>query len=272
MLISATSALVLNWTSKEIWKSKNALAYLEGLDLSEGDKLLERFDSEERFMQTQTVSNRKFFVRKQAMAFLKGCQDQDKTGQVIILAAGIAPLSVEIASFFPDSLVFDVDKYGMDEKEKYLNHICPNIRFIPCDITDIPLLEKKLIQDGYNVQNPSLLILEGITYYLSENDLRNILYFFANIHSHLIADFVLKPEYTDIKNRAFGVEVFGKIQESVGLEFVNFYAPDYFMNMLKTAGFENAERITMDEIQLERTGEKHPFDFDKSGWISLVRN
>jgi len=272
MLISATSALVLNWTSKEIWKSKNAREYFEGLDLNEGNILLNMFDEQERFMQTQSVTNRKYFVRKYTMEFLNTCQNENKNGQVIILAAGIAPLSVEIASFFPKSMVFDVDKYSMIEKEKYLNNICPNIKFIECDITNIELLKLKMIQKGWNPEDPALLIMEGIVYYLSENDLKNILGFFADNNSLLIADFVLKPECTNVKNRIFGEEVFRKIKESVGLEFVNFYDPVYFMTLARECGFENGKRFTMNEIQFERTGQKDPFDFEEPGWISMVRN
>jgi O-methyltransferase involved in polyketide biosynthesis len=192
MLISATSALVLNWTSKEIWKSKNALEYFEGLDLSEGNSLLKMFDEQERYMHTQSVTNRKYFVRKHTIEFLNACQNENENGQVIILAAGIAPLSVEIASLFPKTIVFDIDKYSMFEKEKYLNNICPNIKFIECDITDIELLNAKLIRDGWNPEKPAILIMEGIIYYLLEDDLKNILDFFANNNSRLIADFVLK--------------------------------------------------------------------------------
>lgn len=272
MLISATSALVLNWTSKEIWKSKNAREYFESLDLSEGNSLLKMFSEQECYMHTQSVTNRKYFVRKYALEFLNTCQIENKKGQVIILAAGIAPLSVEIASLVPDGLVFDIDKYSMVEKEKYLNNICPNIKFIECDITNINLLKSKLIQNGWVPENQSILIMEGIVYYLSEADLKNILFFFANNNSRLMADFVLKPEYTNEKNRVFGVEVFRKIKESVGLGFVNFYDPVYFMDLIKKLGFENAKRFTMDEIQLERTGQKFPFDFEESGWITLVKN
>jgi O-methyltransferase involved in polyketide biosynthesis len=272
MLISATSALVLNWTSKEIWESKNAREYFEGLDLSEGNNLLNRFDEQECYMHTQSVTNRKYFVRKYTLEFLNTCQNENKKGQVIILAAGIAPLSVEIASLFPKSLVFDVDKYSMSEKEKYLNNICPNIKFIDCDITNIKLLKEKLLQHGWNPAQPVLLIMEGITYYLLENDLKNIFDFFGNHHSLMIADFFLTPEYTNAKNRIFGVEVFRKIKEDVGLDFVNFYDPEYFMALVKGCGFKNAKRYTMDEIQLERTGQKVPFDFEEPGWITMVKN
>jgi len=272
MLISATSALVLNWTSKEIWKSKNALEYFEALDLSEGKTLFNMFDEVESYMHTQTVTNRKYFVRKHTIEFLNKCQNENNKGQVIILAAGIAPLSIEIASLFLESIVFDIDKYLMIEKEKYLNNICPNIKFIECDITNIDLLNGKLIKNGWNPDKPTILIMEGITYYLLENDLKFVFTFFAKKNAKLIADFVLSPECTNVKNRIFGVEVFRKIKESVGLEFVNFYDPAYFMNFIKECGFENAKRYTMDKIQFERTGQKDPFDFVEPGWISMIKN
>jgi O-methyltransferase involved in polyketide biosynthesis len=272
MLISATSALVLNWTSKDIWKSKNAREYFEALDLIEGKALLNEFDELERYMHTQSVTNRKYFVIKHTIEFLKNCQHNDKKAQVIILAAGIAPLSVEIASLFPKSIVFDIDKYSMMEKEKQLNNICPNIKFIEADLTDIKLLKRKLIINEWNPVIPSILIMEGITYYLLENDLKNVLTFFANNNSLLVADFVLKPECTNAKNRIFGVEVFRKIKDSVGLEFVNFYEPAYFMKLISKCGFENPKRSNMDEIQYERTGQKDPFDFEEPGWISMIKN
>jgi hypothetical protein len=73
-------------------------------------------------------------------------------------------------------------------------------------------------------------------------------------------------------NRIFGVDVFRKIQESIGLDFVNFYDPVYFMTLLEECGFKTAVRFTMDLVQFERTGQKAPFDFDEPGWITMVKN
>lgn len=271
MIISDTSALVLNWTSKDIWKSKNTREYLAGLDLSAADRLLQMFDSQENFMHTQSVSNRKFFVRKCAVEFLEQCRIGHVTGQVIILAAGIAPLSVEIASLHHDSIVFDVDKYLMNDKKRYLDNVCTNINFIECDVSNIELLEEKLVEKGWNKKQPGLVIMEGIIYYLSENDLRNVLSFFAGNNFSLACDFALKPECVNKKNRIYGVEVFRKIQESIGLEFVNFYEPGYYMSLVKECGFENPVRFTMGDIQTERTGETTPFDYDEPGWIAVVK-
>ena len=272
MLISATSALVLNWTSIEIWQTKNARDYFNSLDLSEGRLLYNAFDGLENYMLTQAITNRKYFVRNNTIEFLKALEHEDKNGQVIVLAAGIAPLSAEIASLFPKTTVFDIDKYAMPEKEKYLKNICPNIKFIECDITNIHLLKTKLAKYGWEPEIPTIVVIEGIIYYLLETDLRNILFFFASNQTRLIADFVLKPEYVHVKNRRFGVDVFGKISEMVGLEFLNFYEPDYFMALVKECGFKNPKRFKMDEIQLERTGQKDPFDFAEPAWVSMVKN
>jgi len=121
MIISDTSALVLNWSAPDIWKSQNARDYFNRLNLSAADNLLKLFDEKENFMHTQAVSNRKFFVRKCAVEFL----EKNKDGQVVILAAGIAPLSVDLASLFPESTIFDIDKYLMRDKENFLTASAP---------------------------------------------------------------------------------------------------------------------------------------------------
>ena len=272
MIIADTSALVLNWTSKDIWKSKNARDYFDGLDLSAADTLYKMIDEKLGVIQCHLLSNRKFFVRKCAIEFLEQCKVQHLNGQVIILAAGIDPLSVEVASLYPDSVVFDVDKYSMQEKEKYLNHTCANIKFIECDITNIKLLEAALVEKGWDKKQPAILIMEGITYYLTENDLRNILIFFAKNISNLVCDFGLKPECVDEPNRMHGVELRDKIKKSVGLEFMNCYEPGYYMNLIKQCGFKNAVRFTMADIQTERTGDISPFEGHEPAWVSLVKN
>ncbi len=162
MIISDTSALVLQWTSKDIWKSQNALDYFDRLNLSAANNLFQMFDHIEHYMHLQSVTNRKFFVRKCAVEFLEKHND----GQVIILAAGLAPLSVELASLFPESTIFDIDKYLMKEKEIYINGVCPNIRFIECDITNIEKLHQALFENEWNNAQPTILIMEGIIYYL----------------------------------------------------------------------------------------------------------
>ncbi|MBS1514372.1 MAG: class I SAM-dependent methyltransferase [Bacteroidetes bacterium] len=268
MKISDTSALVLNWTSPALWKSQNAKEYFSRLDLSAGSELLALFDETEDYMHTQAVSNRKFFVRKCGVDFL----EKNPHGQVVILAAGIAPLSVELASLYPESKVFDVDKFLMSDKEKYLGGVCPNIKFIECDITNIELLHEKLLENNWNRSEPMILIMEGIIYYLNRYDLEDILIFFAESNSVFACDFGIKPEFVNGNNRKYGTEVFRKIMEKVGLSSMYFYEPNNFLKLLKKAGFKLPVRYTMRDVQIERTGKPEPFDYEEPGWISCVRN
>ncbi|MGI8951007.1 MAG: class I SAM-dependent methyltransferase [Chitinophagaceae bacterium] len=272
MIISDTSALVLNWTSKNVWQSKNAKDYFNNLDLSAADVLYKRFDKHLDFVQRQILTNRKFFVRKCVVEFLEQCKIKNVIGQVVILAAGIDPLSVEIASLYLNSKVFDIDKYSLKEKEKCLNGTCPNIKFIQCDITNIELLKKCLAENGYNFSEPGIMVLEGITYYLTENELRNVLTFFAASNSKMVCDFGINPECVDEDKRALGIEIVSKIVETVGLEFMNCYEPAYFMKLVEQCGFKNAQRFKVENIQQQRTGEINPFEGNESAWVALVKS
>jgi O-methyltransferase involved in polyketide biosynthesis len=272
MIIADTSALVLNWTSKDTWKTDNARNYFDALDLSSAAVLHDRFDKEMHFIQFQMLSNRKFFVRKAAVEFLAQCKVEQVNGQVIILAAGIDPLSIELASLFSDSMIFDVDKYSLQEKEKYLDHACPNIKFAQCDITNIELLETTLVEKGWNSKQPCILIVEGITYYLTEIELRKVLTFFSKHMSNLVCDFGLQPACVDAAKRLAGIEIVRKIKESVQLAFMNCYEPGYFTGLVQQCGFEKPVRYSMAAIQAERTGEISPFEGEEPAWVSLVKN
>lgn len=273
--ISATSALVLNWTNNNIWKSTEVSEYMDSIDLSEGNTILKLFSDEENYMHTQSVTNRKYFMRQSAVSFLEQCKAKKINAQVIILAAGIAPLSIELASLFPHAAIFDVDKFLMQEKEidikKMFKDRLRNIHFVKSDITNIAELESRLLKAGWKPEEQTLLIMEGITYYLKEVDLKYILEYFFNKNTSLACDFLLNYDDIHESNRKFGLDVFGKIKESVGLDFVESYAPEYFMNLLSEIGYKDPERVQMTEVQKERTGWPEPYRNPESGWITLVK-
>lgn len=161
----------------------------------------------------------------------------------------------------------------MEEKEKYLNNVCPNIKFIECDITNIELLkEKKLDANGGYEKQPCILILEGISHYLTEYELRNVLKFFAAYTSHLAFDFGISPGFVDEQNRMIGVDIVNKIVPMVGIDFMNFFRPNFFMKLIKECGFTIAQRVTMTDMQAERTGSITPFEGHEAAWVEIVRN
>jgi O-methyltransferase involved in polyketide biosynthesis len=265
--ISATSALVLNWTDEKIWQSNLAAEYMRDLDLSEGQSLLERFSTEENLMHTQTVSCRKFFVRKTVCDFLERLQREGKSGQVVILAAGLAPLSVEIANLFPASAVFDVDIHNMREKQELLGGRASNIAFCECDITDIEKLDSALAGEGFRKGEPTIAVLEGILYYLTPDALRNILKYLSENQAAVVGEFGLKPELVNKDTRVHLLDVFAKIQEQVKLDFVTFYSEESINGLFRDAGFGSVTLNNFQAIQKERTGDEFPFMFPESSWI-----
>ena len=265
--ISATSALVLNWTDNTIWQSPLTSEYLRDLDLGEGQVLLERFSAEENLMHTQTVSCRKFFVRKKVCEFLERLRREGKSGQVVILAAGLAPLSAEIASLFPSCAVFDVDIHNMREKQELLGARVPNISFCECDITDIEKLHAELAGAGFRKDEPAIAVLEGILYYLSPDALRNVLSYLSENQATVVGEFGLKPELVNEATRVHLLDVFAKIQGQLNLDFVTFYSDESIKGLLREAGFASVTLQSFQPLQKERTGDVFPFTSPDSSWI-----
>jgi len=240
---------------------------MRNLDLSEGQSLLERFSEEENLMHTQTVSSRKFFVRKTVCGFLERVQREGRSGQVVILAAGLAPMSVEIASLFPASAVFDVDMYNMREKQQLLGDRLPNIAFSECDIADIEKLDSVLAGGGFRKEEPTIAVLEGILYYLSPTALRNVLGYLSKNRATVVGEFGLKPELVNEDTRIHLLDVFAKIQDQVKMDGATFYSDDSISGLLREAGFGSVTLHNFQLIQKERTGAEYPFTSPDSSWI-----
>lgn len=270
MKISATSALVLNWTDHTLWETPEALSYTNQLDLSEGARLFGLFSEEENFMHLQSVSGRKFFMKKRVLGFLEVQNEIHKKGQVIVLAAGLAPLSVEIGSLFSSCRIFDVDKYLMDDKKILVNSRPPNIEFIDCDILNLNMLKEKLVSHKFDKEIPTIAVLEGIVYYLPVEDLMKIMRFLKQYDIAFVCDICLKPELVNEKTRLFLTEVFRKIKEEINLEFINFYSTEEITGMLKAAGYQKVSITNMQQIQEERTGEAFPFTEENSCWVMNI--
>jgi O-methyltransferase involved in polyketide biosynthesis len=265
--ISATSALVLNWSDKNLWQSPLASEYMRDLDLSEGQSLLERFSAEENLMHTQTVSCRKFFVRKKVCDFLERLQREGRSGQVVILAAGLAPMSVEIASLFPESTVFDVDLHNMREKQELLGGRVPNIAFCECDITDVEKLDAALASVGFRKGEPTIAVLEGILYYITPDALRNVLSYLSENGAVVVGEFGLRPELVNEVTRVHLLDVFAKIQGQVNLDFVSFYSDESIKELFREAGFGSVTLHNFQPLQKERTGDEFPFTSPDRSWV-----
>jgi len=167
-------------------------------------------------------------------------------------------------------MVFDADKFLMDEKKEITNGNPSNIEFIECDITDLNVFKDELVNHNFKFDKPSIAVMEGIIYYLPTDSFKNILNFLKNNNIAFVGDFCLKPELVNEKTRFYLTDVFRKIKEEVVLDFINFYSTEETTNLLQEAGYKKISVSNMQQIQEERGGEKNPFLEKNSCWIMNI--
>jgi O-methyltransferase involved in polyketide biosynthesis len=256
----------MNWSKASLWETGPAKAYLKKLNLLIGKDLDSRFDDEANHWHTQVVTGRKFGIKKHALEFLK----QFPQAQVVILGAGIAPLSIELGSLFPLSKIFDVDQSGMIEKETLIHKKPNNIQFIECDVTSITWLIHKLQNAGFDSNLPMMIIMEGIVYYLSPDALMSMLKHFRHYNAVIVCDFSVYAERVHEKTRPFAIEVRKKMMESADLPFFTCYNEDEMIQVMKMAGYQNIHITNTRQLQQERTGSPDPFTSNDMSWNRVL--
>lgn len=266
--ISGTSALVLLWGGKEAYKSNLAQLYLENLDLSAG---LELYNECSKIWKPyfEIIRNRKFGVFK----FLESILSIDQNYQVIVLAAGIAPLSLDIIEKFPDAKVFDVDIENMKLKEELYEElgVNKNVKFLECDITDKKGFKNSLVQTGWDEKKKSIVVAEGISYYLSEDELWNTFSLFqSNDKSNfIILESRLPYDKVAHDRKEIQERVWDYLTSSLDLKYVTRYYDEKVKEYGDKIGAEVLEKYTMKNIQQMRDGNTELFPEDNSGWIEV---
>lgn len=266
--ISGTSALVLLWGGKEAYKSKLAEKYLEKLDLSPGYELYSEC-SKIWEPYHEILRNRKYGVFK----FLESILTSDQNYQVIILAAGIAPLSLDIIEKFPDAVVFDTDIENMGLKKELYRElgVTKNVHFLECDITDKEGFRKSLVQNGWDENKKSIVVAEGISYYLSEEELWNAFSLFQSKDksNFIILESRLPYDKVAEDRKEIQEKVWDYLSKSLHLKFVTRYFDEKVKEYADKIGAEILEKYTMKDIQVMRDGNAELFPEHNSGWIEV---
>lgn len=244
--LSASSGLVLLWSGRESYKSKAAQSFFDKLDLTHSKPLYDEYNSIWSSYD-QVIKNRKFgvwFLVKQAL-------EKNNISQVICLASGLDPLSLQIADFYPDTHVFDVDLDHMEYKSQLTREVSKieNISFIESDITNHKQLIKKLRDKMWDPKAPSLIIMEGISYYLKKDQLFQVVnnLMFRGV---LILEYLVPFQLVDIKRRHIPEAVFGKIKENFNLPFIIKYSNDDIKKLAQN--LEGKTQCTLNICDLEK--------------------
>ena len=264
--LSATSALVSLWAGEQVYQSSLAKKYLSHLDLSAG-KGLYNYINEIYPAYEEVIFNRKWAIKKFIDKYI---QKYGGDIQIIIAAAGLDPLGIELLEKYGEQAIhiFEIDREQMDMKKSLFTKISHknNIKFISADLLDIDTIKSQLMKNSWQENLPSLLIFEGISYYLPRQTLSKIIEPLAI--DQFIVDY-LKP--TDLLNefaRTISMKTFSFLEESCHLPKSTVYTTSILADLLPS--YKLSQKISMPKIELGRLGENKHFITDESSWIELA--
>lgn len=269
--LSDTSALVTLLAGEDVHVSPYSSRYRDLLDLSAGGDFLRRCAEVWPHLD-QLVKNRKTCIQDEVFECIQGGAEQ-----VVILGSGLDPLSLEIAYRMGGVRVYEVDADQMDDKRDLTRKAAPDaagrIACVTADLTRPRQVIHKVASAGWEASLPSVLVLEGISYYLSEKNLWELVARFGEasandmVLEYMVPHEMIAPERAHIPDAVFEI-----IRQSIAepLEIARF-SSDMIRDRAGRIGGRLVNRHTMRSIELSRTGTNRYFPTDRSGWVEVAR-
>jgi len=244
---------------------------MENLDLSAGDELYKNCSAVWEPYH-EIIKNRKFGV----FSLLESILNENENYQIIILAAGIAPLSLDILEKFPNTKIFDTDIENMNIKKELYEQtagekITESIKFIQTDIINVTEFKKRLAEHGWDENKKSIVIAEGISYYLSEDELWNT---FSIFQSKSKSNFIIlesRLPYDKVADdmKEIQEKVWVYLKETLNLNHVTRYYDEKINEYSAKINGEVIEKFSMKDIEMMRYGKNELFKEHNSGWIEI---
>ncbi|MHC1601960.1 MAG: class I SAM-dependent methyltransferase [Methermicoccaceae archaeon] len=273
LTLAPTAALVIRW-AMEMYTEEPVASFIEGLDLSSADEMLARAD---RICDWygESILNRKYFMKNAILELLK---TSDEPCQVVIMAAGKSPLSLEVLLKSPDriSRIFEVDVVGMDEKKVLYDDVAPSfaekIRCITSDITSDSMYH--LLQDaqnGYDPSFPTIISMEGISFYLTSDELKTLFEKFSSPptgskRNAFVVEYLLPYDRIHESVRHIPQGIFDLIEDECELDWTKRYTLEEISALFESVGGEAVANHSFEDIERARTGKNTYFKAPASGW------
>ena len=267
--LSDTSALVMLLMGDSIHTSSYSRRYRAMLDLSPGRDLMERCTSVWPHL-NELVWNRKSAILEETASCIR-----DGIRQVIIFGSGIDSLSLEAIALNDTVRVYEVDAYHMDYKREMVDKVTPDASRIECVEADLELPDetaRKVADAGWSEDAPTLLVLEGITYYIKQDVLWSIVKRFSRrAANRVVMEYIVPRDRIDSERAHIPDIVFGTIQQSLP-EYMDIsrFGYDTIMERAREVGATGGSRYTMRSMERRRTGANRFFPTDSSGWIEVA--
>ena len=260
--ISETSAAVLLWALKGIYQSTAATQYLAKLDLSAGVALNKACTAIWPHY-GELILNRKFGILQLCQSILTQDKSQDKgIEQIIIAGAGLDAMGIELAARFPACRIFEIDWENMDIKHQLAEN--SGCLFIHADLQDATSCKQALEKADWSPTQPSLLLLEGITYYIQDTDLENLCKTLAP--QTVIAEYMKPTHAMTEQAHQISHAVFATIQKYCEIGDIRTYEAGELSTLI---GLKMVDLWSMQRLEADRMGQNRHFPTSKAGWIEI---
>ena len=269
--LSDTSAFVTLLAGRDVHTSPASLRYLDMLDLSHGEDLLRRCYMVWPHLD-QLVKNRKRCVLEETLECISA-----GARQVVILGSGIDALSLEIVSRVKDVAVYELDTANLDAKRSLLEEAAPEdsgrVACVTVDLGRAAEAVDKTVAAGWRRDIPSVLVLEGISYYLKEPAMWDIIRRFGTgAENDVLLEYIVPAACIATERAHIPDAVFDIIREymSAPLE-ISKMDPARLRETVAGTGGRVLRRHTMHSMEKSRTGTNRHFPTESSGWVEVCR-
>ena len=271
--LEPTAALVMQWALR-LYNEEAILQFLNQLDLSSGKTLFDKCHCVCNWYD-EIILNRKSFIKH--LIEQKLCAAEQEY-QLVFLASGRSPLPIEILLSYSSKVyrIFEVDISGIEEKKKLCLELFPEflekLKCVNADITSpsiLGILDRAEI--GYRPDLPTIIIMEGISYYLRKQELNNIIAMFQREKTaFFIIEYLVPYRCIDQARRSIPKEIFRIIQEDCGLDGITSYTKKELRGFFQENGGDLIASYSMMDMELARTGDNAYFGKPSDGWIECI--
>jgi O-methyltransferase involved in polyketide biosynthesis len=274
MKLDHTAALVMLWAAP-LYAQGPTATFVGQLDLANGQELLALCHDVCPWY-GEVIRHRKHFlnrlIQKELASRVEPCQ-------VVIPAAGVSPLALELLLLQGDRVtkVIEVDVAGMAEKRRLYSavtpHLADRIACITADITTTGFSAAMLeAQGGYQPDAPTIVLFEGISYYITEAQLRRVMSVFRSTkHQNLIIlEHLLPCALVNEARRSILLGIFRTIGVYAGLSNIRCYSPGHAESLFQSVRCVEVRHHSLADMERLRKGKPRRFVKDGDGWISCA--
>lgn len=192
-----TAAMVMLIAGSGAAATPQGSALLQLLDLRAGESLAAEVRAKFPLAERRILI-RKPFIRRLLNALAE--QHPNRALQLVSAGAGLSPLALDWCVQHPSARAFELDIEHMPQKQRAIEQVADRtvagrIRCSCCDLSDIAATEHVLRTAGWRDDAPSLWVLEGLAYYITQDALAALLRFALAAHpdSRAIVEFSGDP-------------------------------------------------------------------------------